>query len=196
VTFGYYFREGKRLIRPALGFSSEFTEKINGGSPLLITKYYNTLSSQCVVFVPVPIAPIAQVRPGVSVASTMAAAIAQAKPMTSQITLNLDQGALRFDFSPQAAQGLQQALTEVMQGLKTRTLQAGDPAPKSQEPPMEYQHAGEVFLEVFCNPNIWASPFAAKALVTLRDDRIRITTEAELNRLYEDVLTYLDQQPA
>jgi hypothetical protein len=113
--------------------------------------------------------------------------------MESQITLNLDQGALRFNFSQQAALGLKSTLNELMQLLKQRAVQAGGPAQPAQVKPMEYQHTGEVFLEVFCNPNIWASPFAAKALITLRDDRIRITTEAELNRLYEDVLTYLEQ---
>ncbi len=114
--------------------------------------------------------------------------------MASQITLNLEQGSLRFNFSQQAAVGLLSALKDIMQLLKQRAAQAGEPTPQTQVKPMEYQHTGDVFLEVFCNPNIWASPFAAKALITLRDDRIRVTTEAELNRLYEDVLFYLEQQ--
>jgi hypothetical protein len=113
--------------------------------------------------------------------------------MTSQITFNLEQGALQFTFSRQAALDLRSALGEVMQLLKQRAVQSGEPTPKSQVQSLEYQYTGDVFLEVFCNPNIWASPFAAKALVTLRDERIRVTTEAELNRLYEDVLAYLDQ---
>jgi len=54
-------------------------------------------------------------------------------------------------------------------------------------------HTGEVFLEVFCNPNIDPTPFAAKVLVTVRDERIRLTTEAELTRLVEDVTEYLEQ---
>ena len=58
---------------------------------------------------------------------------------------------------------------------------------------MEYQYTGDVFLEIFCNPNIWPSPFAAKVLITLRDDRIRLTTEAELTRLIEDLTEYLSQ---
>jgi hypothetical protein len=57
---------------------------------------------------------------------------------------------------------------------------------------MEYQYTGEVFLEIFCNPNIWATPFAAKVLITLRDERIRLTTEAELTRVIEDVSQYLE----
>jgi hypothetical protein len=58
---------------------------------------------------------------------------------------------------------------------------------------MEHQYIGEVFLEVFCNPNIWPTPFAAKLLITLRDDRIRLTTEAELTQIIEDVNLYLEQ---
>jgi hypothetical protein len=63
-------------------------------------------------------------------------------------------------------------------------------------PAMEYQHTGEVFLEIFCNPNIWAKPFVAKVLVTLRGDRIRLTTEVELSRLLEDVAQYLENVDA
>jgi hypothetical protein len=50
-----------------------------------------------------------------------------------------------------------------------------------------------VFLEVFCNPNIYPSPFSAKVLLTVRDDRLRLTTEAELTRVIEDLERYIDQ---
>jgi hypothetical protein len=58
---------------------------------------------------------------------------------------------------------------------------------------MEYRYTGEIFLELFCNPNIWPSPFAAKLLITLRDDRIRLTTEVDLNQLVDDLNQFLDQ---
>ncbi|WOD38043.1 hypothetical protein [Nodosilinea sp. E11] len=111
--------------------------------------------------------------------------------MSAPLTLNLPQGSLQFTFSPEAAQGLKAALGDLMTALKATAAQAGDPARRPPQPSMEYRHTGEVFLEVFCNPNIWPSPFAAKALVTLRDDRIRVTTEAELSQIFEDVNTYL-----
>ena len=66
----------------------------------------------------------------------------------------------------------------------------GKPTPQKS---MEYQHTGDVFLEVFCNPNIWPSPFAAKLLITIRDDRIKVNSEAELTRIVEDVNQYLEQ---
>lgn len=111
----------------------------------------------------------------------------------SQLTLNLVEGSVSFRFTPQAARELQASLAQLMQSLKIASskLVPGDRATPHKA--MEYQYAGDVFLEIYCNPNIWASPFAAKALITLRDDRIRLTTEGELNRIVEDVNQYLEQ---
>ena len=99
-----------------------------------------------------------------------------------------------FSFTPEAAQELRTALTALMDSLKAATTQdiAGGTKPKPQQP-MEYRYTGEVFLELFCNPNIWPSPFAAKVLITVRDDRIRLSTEAELTQINEDLSQYLEQ---
>ncbi|WP_008311476.1 hypothetical protein [Leptolyngbya sp. PCC 6406] len=112
--------------------------------------------------------------------------------MTSQITFNLLQGSVRFSFSPEVAQGLKQSLGDLMASLKAIADRTASGGRRSPEPSLEYQHAGEIFLEVFCNPNIWPNPFAAKLLITVRDDRIRLTTEAELPRILEDVNQYLE----
>lgn len=111
--------------------------------------------------------------------------------MSAPLTLNLSQGSVRFTFSVEAAQSLKASLDELMTALKSAAAQGGDTSRRTPQPAMEYRHSGEVFLEVFCNPNIWPSPFAAKVLLTLRDDRIRVTTEAELSQIYDDVNTYL-----
>ncbi|HBE21314.1 MAG TPA: hypothetical protein DEG17_04610 [Cyanobacteria bacterium UBA11149] len=111
--------------------------------------------------------------------------------MTS-LTINLAQGAVSCRFTPEAARNLKQALNQLMESLKFATQTSGSGKPKPQKP-MEYQYTGDVFLEVFCNPNIYPTPFAAKVLITLRDDRIRLSTEAELTRLIEDVNQYLEQ---
>ncbi|GAB4343667.1 MAG: hypothetical protein OHK0047_36260 [Leptolyngbyaceae cyanobacterium] len=113
--------------------------------------------------------------------------------ITPQLTLNLVEGSVAFKFSPEAAQNLQAALSDLMTSLKITATHAGSLAKANPQKPMEYQYTGDVFLEVFCNPNIWPSPFAAKVLITVRDDRIRLTTEAELSRLIEDVTQYLEQ---
>ena len=110
--------------------------------------------------------------------------------MSIPITLNLLQGAITFRFTLDAAQSLKADIDVLMNTMRAI---AGNTIPQRREPkePMEYQHTGDVFLEVFCNPNIYPSPFAAKVLITLRDDRIRITSEAELTRLLEDLDNYL-----
>lgn len=112
---------------------------------------------------------------------------------SSQLTLNLVEGSVRFSFPPSAARELQTALAVLMSSLKATAAQATPGGRATPQKPMEYQYTGDVFLEIFCNPNIWASPFAAKVLITLRDDRIRLTTEAELSRLVEDINQYLEQ---
>jgi hypothetical protein len=112
----------------------------------------------------------------------------------AQIILNLLQGSVGFSFTPEAARKLKQEIGILMTSLKAISAQAssGGGKPNPQKP-MEYRYTGEVFFEVFCNPNIYPSPFAAKVLITIRDERIRLTTEAELTRLIEDVDQYLDQ---
>ncbi len=113
----------------------------------------------------------------------------------AQLTLNLVEGSVAFSFTPQSARELQNAIAGLMESLKAAAVKpSGSPGKKAApQKSMEYRHTGDIFLEIFCNPNIWPSPFAAKVLITLRDDRIRITTEAELTRLVEDVNQYLEQ---
>lgn len=112
---------------------------------------------------------------------------------TPRLTLNLGEGSVSFQFAPTAARDLQATLTTLVNCLKANANKPGTPVKTAPQPPMEYQYTGDVFLEIFCNPNIWASPFAAKVLITLRDDRIHLSTEAELSRLIEDLNQYLDQ---
>ena len=111
------------------------------------------------------------------------------------LTLNLVEGSVSFEFTPEGARNLQSAIAQLMQQLKataakTASGNVGKPTPQK---PMEYQYTGDVFLEIFCNPNIWPSPFAAKVLITLRDERIRLTTEAELTQINDDISQYLEQ---
>lgn len=115
--------------------------------------------------------------------------------MSSQLVFNLASGSISCGFTPTAARELQTKLNEIVQVLKAKTAEiAGGAGNKpKQHKPIEYQYTGEVFLEVFCNPNIWANPFVAKVLITLRDDRIRFSSEAELTRIIEDVNQFVEQ---
>lgn len=112
---------------------------------------------------------------------------------TPRLTLNLVEGSVAFPFPVEAAQDLQNQLATLMESLKATATQTASTAKAAPKKPMEYQYTGNVFLEIFCNPNIWPSPFAAKALITLRDEQIRLTTEAELSRIIEDLSQYLEQ---
>lgn len=111
----------------------------------------------------------------------------------TQLTLNLIQGSVKFNFTAEAARNLQQEISALVESLKLSATPAGqrDSRPKPR-PSMEYQYTGDVFFEVFCNPNIYPSPYAAKVLLTVRDERIRLTSEAELTRLIEDLNQYLE----
>jgi hypothetical protein len=112
----------------------------------------------------------------------------------NNLTLNLIEGSVSFSFSPQAARELKAAIDQLMESLKAvSTKSASNVGKVTPQRPMEYRYTGEVFLEIFCNPNIWATPFAAKVLLTIRDASIRLTTEAELTRVIEDVNQYLEQ---
>ena len=115
--------------------------------------------------------------------------------MSSQLVFNLASGSVSCGFTVPAARELQGKLNEIVQVLKGKTAEiaAGAGAKPKQHRPIEYQYTGEVFLEVFCNPNIFANPFVAKVLITLRDDRIRISSEAELTRIIEDVDRFVEQ---
>lgn len=108
----------------------------------------------------------------------------------SQFRLNLATGSVIFPFTLEAALKLKAQINELMQTLK---LIANQNKSDRRHQPMEYRHTGETFVEIFCNPNIYAGPFAAKVLVTVRDDKIRMTSEADLTRLVEDLEEYLAQ---
>ncbi len=110
---------------------------------------------------------------------------------SSQFRLNLPEGTVSFSFTPESARDLQGAIASLMDSLKVTAQGAGSGNKPKPQKPMEYRHTGEVFLEVFCNPNIWSSPFAAKVLITLRDDRIRLSTEVALTRMTDDITQYL-----
>jgi hypothetical protein len=113
--------------------------------------------------------------------------------LMAQITLNLVQGSIAFSFTPEAARGLKKEIDQLMQSLKAIAANVSGGGRPTPQKSMEYRYTGDVFLEVFCNPNIYPSPFAAKVLLTVRDDHIRLTTEAELTRIIENIDGYLEQ---
>jgi hypothetical protein len=113
--------------------------------------------------------------------------------MASPLVLNVASGSVSCGFSATAAQELQSKLNEIVGVLKTKAAQSTSGGKLTPQPPIEYQYTGDVFLEIFCNPNIWANVFVAKVSITLRDDRIRLSSETELTRIVEDVERFMEQ---
>lgn len=107
----------------------------------------------------------------------------------TKFTLIWPQGTISFNYSLSAAHQLKEKIGLLIESLKQ--ISQGK-IPSKPFSPMEYQYTGQVFLEVFCNPNIYPSPFAAKVLITVRDEKIRITTETELNYLIESLENYIN----
>ncbi|MFM7427068.1 MAG: hypothetical protein ACKO7W_19060 [Elainella sp.] len=110
-----------------------------------------------------------------------------------QLRLNLSEGSVSFSFSPEAAQALKAELAVLMQRLKAVAQSGGKPGSQTPQQPIEYRYVGDVVLEVFCNPNIWPTPFAAKVLLTLRDPQIRLSVEAGLTQISEDLEQFIEQ---
>ncbi len=113
--------------------------------------------------------------------------------MASQLVFNLAGGSVSCGLTATAARELQQKLNEIVQVLKAKTAATSGGSKFKPQQSIEYQYTGDVFLEIFCNPNIWANVFVAKVSITLRDDRIRLSSEAELTRIIEDVDRFVEQ---
>jgi hypothetical protein len=113
--------------------------------------------------------------------------------MALPLVFNLASGSVSCGFTATAAQELQSKLNEIARVLKAKPAQTDPSRKPTPHPPIEYQYTGDVFLEVFCNPNIWANVFVAKVSITLRDDRIRLSSETELTRMIEDVERFMEQ---
>lgn len=104
----------------------------------------------------------------------------------TKLNLHLTDATVEVPLSRAIVLEINQQLDQLIQQFKT-----ADKATK--QPNWEYQHIGEVFFEVFCNPNIWANPFVAKVLLTVRDERLRCTAEMSLAQLRQDIQEVLGQ---
>ncbi len=106
-----------------------------------------------------------------------------------QFVLNFATGSASFSLSVEAALELQQALQTLLERLK---ISSGS-SRRQPQAPVEFHHRAEdLNLEVFCNPNIWPSPHAAKVLMTVKTKVLRLSTEVEFSRLREDLSQYLE----
>lgn len=107
------------------------------------------------------------------------------------LTLNLPSGSVTFALPEEAAQAVRRELLALIQRIQSAAQATASGGIKTPEVALEYCYRGDIFLEIFCNPNIWPTPFAAKVLITLRDDRLRLSMEAELSRVLDDLNQFL-----
>ena len=110
------------------------------------------------------------------------------------LTINLLQGSVSCDFTADAARELKGDISQLMSTFKVSHSNSPERTRPAPQENLEYRYTGRSFIECFCNPNIWPTPFAAKVLVTVRDENIRLTTEAELPQLVEDLNSFLETQ--
>lgn len=117
--------------------------------------------------------------------------------MPASLRLNLNQGSVSFHLQPEAARALQVALGHLRERFKVAAGQdankSGGPQPTWEFQNRAFQRPDEVFFEAFCNPNIWANPFAAKVLLTIKDTQIQIRAETELTQLQDDLEEFFAQ---
>ncbi len=104
--------------------------------------------------------------------------------LVTQLVLNVPGGSVSLSLPSEIIEALQKALQGLMATLRARAQEGGA---ATLQRSFEYQHRGEVFLEVFCNPNIWASPHNAKVLITARDEKLRLSLEADLTQTLADI---------
>eukprot|EP00898_Chlorokybus_atmophyticus_P003831 jgi/Chlat1/4449/Chrsp29S04400 len=109
------------------------------------------------------------------------------------ITFHIGETSVTVPYTKQGAAQLNESISNVLSMFKEKE---GKPQRRRLEN-MEYSFKGDlsnghVFLDIVCNPNAYANAFAAKVLITVRDDRIKITSEGALSALQADVQQFLD----
>lgn len=109
--------------------------------------------------------------------------------MNTFLTFQTADGSVSVAMDLVQARALQQALDELVQHLKEVAASSGQK--KTPHPATEYLDRGEVYFELFCNPNIWPSPYAAKALVTIKSPILKVSTEVELSRFRDDLQEFM-----
>lgn len=99
------------------------------------------------------------------------------------LVLNLPTGSLRVAFNPTAAADLAHQLQ-----IFKHSWQHTPPRPE-----LNFIYDETLYLELFCNPNVWPSPFTAQVLVTVRHPQLQVSTQMGFMQLLEDVALYQSQ---
>ena len=104
------------------------------------------------------------------------------KFIVSQLTLNLAQGSIKFNFPFEAAQALKVEIDNLMQKLKIVASKINNGEQKKAEESLDYQYIGEVFIENFLIGmgvifviifvySIWKAPFGVMRQARENDEK-------------------------
>lgn len=107
---------------------------------------------------------------------------------TQPISFQFDETSFSVQFSPELAKQLKESIDKLL-----TTFREKEKATRPQRwESLEFRHSGDgVFIEVFCNPNAYSNAFQAKALVTVRSDTVRLSSEGALSNVKSSVEEYL-----
>ncbi|KAJ7294492.1 hypothetical protein O6H91_Y253600 [Diphasiastrum complanatum] len=107
------------------------------------------------------------------------------------ITFHIGETSVTLPLSYESAKGLSSEISNVLAIFKEKENASRLQRWKS----MEYEQRGEdgVFTEFFCNPNAYSNPFQAKVLITVSDEKIKFTSEAQLIAIKSDVDQFLEE---
>jgi hypothetical protein len=107
-----------------------------------------------------------------------------------------DDTRLKFRFSLEAAQQLSVEVNELIAAFKAIAASAKEGKREIQKS-LQYRHADDkLVVEIECNPNVFPDAFAAKAYIMVDDGVIRVSSQAMLTQLIENVRTYKNAMAA
>lgn len=113
--------------------------------------------------------------------------------VTAMVPLSLDMAddtRLSFRFSLDAAVELGNEINELVASFKKITKSAKE-GKRVIENSLEYRYNdGSLKVDVECNPNVYPDPFTAQVYVVVDDGTIKVSSQALLTRLIDNVKAY------
>jgi hypothetical protein len=132
---------------------------------------------------------------GISVSLVISNQALSLPATATKTAFHIGETTITVPLTADVARELNDGLSSVLQTFKEKE-QATRP---KRWPSLDWKHkgdlaAGGVDLEVFCNPNAYGNAFQAKVLITVKDDRMQVTSEGQLSALKADITNFLESQ--
>lgn len=108
-------------------------------------------------------------------------------PMSLELA---DSTRVSLRFSLAAVTELGNQINELIEAFKRIAANAAD-GKRTRERSLEYRHADDkLVLEIECNPNIYPNAFNALVYIRIDDGTIKLTSQALLTKLVDNVKSY------